>query len=1043
VCLSASAIAIDHRGRVTANQLPIPGATVIAVCGERKLVTTTDEEGNYLLEGLEPGICELRIEMFGFAPARRTVHIEAGGGLLEWTLELLKPPSVPTLKAPLAETNLAEEWSKLQETPAEPEPTAEEQDANEAFLIQGSLSRGLELGAAPEAPASLPGSEHAPPAPLVDKPARAPAIAKGTPKKAGALTRLARARVARKALAAKNFGNRRRGGSDNLRGAFYASWRNSALDARPFSLTGQSAPKPPYSHTRFGFMVGGPLRIPKLIESDRSFIFLNFTGVRSRNPYQATGTLPSPAERAGDFSASAIRAPVTIYDPTSRTPFPGNLLPAQRIDPVAQGLLEFIPPPNQPGRVQNYRLLESQRQNTDNFALRFSQPLERRHRLSVSLNWQRRSGENLQPFGFRDENSTRGWRATLSWSYNLQRRLVHNLSWEIQGNRHETLPYFAFKRNVAAELGIIGPSTQPENWGPPNLSFTNFSDLTEASAIERRDRSSALTDSLTLMRGRHNFTFGGEYRRVRLDSRTDQNARGSFTFSGLVTSGLDARGQPLPFTGFDFADFLLGLPQSSSIRYGSSNNYFRGTAYNLFWQDDWRLHRHLTLNNGLRYEFSSPLREKFGRLSNLDIAPGFTGAAVVTPGSIGPYSGRFPEALIDPDRNNFSPRLGLAWRAGNHTVLRAGYGVFYDSSVYNRFAPRLASQPPFANTGHLTTSLARPLTLRDGLVALPATTIRNTFAVDRSYRLGYAQTWRLSIQRDFASAYVFELGYLGTKGTRLDIQRSPNRAAPGSPLTAEQRRQIANAVGFIWDSSEGNSIYHGLEARLTRRFRRGLSFNAIYTWSKSIDNASSIGGAGNVVAQNDRDLRAERGLSSFDRRHALTLSYVLTSPSDARSALLTRAGRAAWLLRNWNLSGQLTLQTGSPFTARVMGNRADSGGTGVIGSGRADATGQPVKAPGWRFFNLEAFTTPPPGRFGNAGRNTIPGPGFAALNAALGRSFRVGESRRWLEIRLEASNLTNHVNYTRLDTVVNSLNYGLATQTAPMRALTATLRYRF
>ncbi len=376
--------------------------------------------------------------------------------------------------------------------------------------------------------------------------------------------------------------------------------------------------------------------------------------------------------------------------------------------------------------------------------------------------------------------------------------------------------------------------------------------------------------------------------------------------------------------------------------------------------------------------------------------------------------------------------------------VRAGYGAFHDGSIYSRFATRLASQPPFANTAQLSTSLARPLTLQDGLAAAPSTKVTNTFAVDRGYRVGYAQSWNLSVQQELPNAFVLEAGYLGTKGTRLDIQRSPNRAAPGSPLTAGQRRQIGNAVGFLFDSSEGNSIYHAAQVRMTRRFCRGFSANALYTWSKSIDNASTIGGGGATVAQNDHHLRAERGLSSFDQRHELTLYYLLSSPVGAGAGLLGGDDILPRLLRNWRLGGGLTLRSGQPFTARVLGNRADSGGTGVVGSGRADSSGAAAAAgAGERFFNLDAFVVPPPGRFGNAGRNTVPGPGLFMLNLSLGRSFRLGEGRRWLEFRLESNNFTNHVNYTRLETVVNSLNYGLATQTAPMRAMTAWLRYRF
>jgi len=673
-----------------------------------------------------------------------------------------------------------------------------------------------------------------------------------------------------------------------------------------------------------------------------------------------------------------------------------------------------------------------------------NQPLSRRNRLASSVNMQKRSGLAAQLYGFRDETRGNGYNADLGWTLNLRARLINNLRVSFNRNRSETVPYFAFQRDLAAELGIQGTSHEPINFGPPNLSFTNFGSLSDASAALRRDQTVTLHEGMTLVKGRHNVSFGGEYRRTQLNSRTDQNARGSFSFSGLATSGFDSQNQPLAFTGFDYADFLLGLPQSSSLRFGSASTYFRSSSYNVFALDNWRIRGNLTINAGLRYEFFPPLKEKYGRIANLDVAPGFMGVAVVTPGGSGPYSGKFPDGLIDSDKNNVSPRIGIAWRPGSKRRLqvRAGYGAFHDGSIYNRFATRLASQPPFASTASLSTSLAQPLTLENGFPASPSGKVTNTFAVDRGYRVGYAQTWNLAVQQELPHALVVELGYLGTKGTKLDIQRSPNRAAPGSPLTAEERRKIGNAVGFTFDSSEGNSIYHAGQARLTRRFRRGLSANALYTFSKSIDNASSIGGAGSTVAQNDKDLRAERGLSSFDQRHVLSLFYTLTSPFDQPGAGFRGRGWTARLLRNWTLSGGMTARSGGPLTARVLGNRADSGGTGVVGSGRADATGAPIDQ-GGRFFNLAAFAIPPAGRFGNAGRNTIPGPGSISLNASFGRAFRLGESRRWLEVRAESSNVTNHVNYSGLGTVINALNYGLPTAAAPMRTLTGTLRYRF
>ena len=261
-------------------------------------------------------------------------------------------------------------------------------------------------------------------------------------------------------------------------------------------------------------------------------------------------------------------------------------------------------------------------------------------------------------------------------------------------------------------------------------------------------------------------------------------------------------------------------------------------------------------------------------------------------------------------------------------------------------------------------------------------------------------------------------------------------------MDSEARRLLGNAVGFTFDTSQANSIFHAAQARLTRRFASGISLNALYTYGKSLDNASSIGGGGGgTVAQDDRNLAAERGLSSFDVRHALTSSFVLASPVTGRRGGLTIPGTMGAVLRGWTLTGAVTLSTGNPLTARVLGNQSDTAGTGVIGSGRADATGQSITA-GSGFFNPQAFTLPPSGRFGNAARNTIPTPTLFTLNSSFGRSFRLKE-RRQLEIRLESNNLTNRPTFTNLGTVVNASNYGLPLNTAAMRTVQAQVRFRF
>ncbi|HUK17019.1 MAG TPA: TonB-dependent receptor, partial [Bryobacteraceae bacterium] len=556
-----------------------------------------------------------------------------------------------------------------------------------------------------------------------------------------------------------------------------------------------------------------------------------------------------------------------------------------------------------------------------------------------------------------------------------------------------------------------------------------------------RNQSQSGSDSLIWSRGVHTFTWGMQYSRNDLSNRTDQNGRGTFNFTGQATSAFDASGLPIPGTGFDLADFLIGLPQSSSIQYGDFNTYFVQNVWSAYFVDDWKVRPSLTLNLGLRYEYFSPVTEKYGHLANLDIGPYFTAVAPVVAGGTGPYSGQFPSGLINSDYNNFAPRIGLSWRVPHlkrSTIVRAGYGIYYNGQAYIPFGLRLAQQPPFATSESVNTSPLNVLTVATGFVSVSPKDVTNTYAVDRNYHTPYAQTWSLSIQHDLPKNFFVEAGYLGTKGTDLDVQLLPNEG----PAGVRRGNQLGNAVGFTFDSPVGNSIYHAFQARLQRRFSGGISMMAFYTFSKSIDDSSSFGGAGNTVAQNWLDLAAERGLSSFDRRQSLTMNWIWTSPVGNPSSRISGSGLAGRLLRDWQLSGGITAQSGGPLTARILGNTARLAQTGGIGSGRAEATGEGL-ASSTGFFNLAAFTVPPLGQFGNAGRNTIPGPNLLSLNTAFGRSFQFGDSRRRLELRLEANNLLNQVNYTNIYTVVNAINYGVPSAAGSMRTLSAVLRFRF
>ena len=1045
---AASAL-VDQTGVVKSANQPIPGAVVSATQGTTIVVTTTDQNGHYSLQ-LGQGVWGVEVTMVGFQPARKRLTVSNAARELDFTLQLKESPLTARLSTSAGagggEQNRNQLESQIQnglENNQAPQvsPAENVDDSNEAFLVSGTLSKGPSPSAAPNLSplqsgfGDQPGGQGAGlGAPNLNVPGFGTGGSKS--KRSGGR--------GRGDPAPRRSGNRRQ--ANEIHGTLSVRVENSVLNGKPFSITGQDIPQPAYAQSRFALAVGGPLVIPKIVKDPATFFFLNYFGTRYRNPYTAVETVPTELERKGNFSGS-IQAggPVQIYDPATRQPFPGNVIPEGRIDPIARRLLSYFPLPNQPGLVNDYDLQASVPRDTDNVDLRLQRNITKKDRLAYALTFQRRDGDVSQPFGFLDTNSGAGLNTDLQWTRSISTRLINSVRVAFKRNRNETTPYFANGENVALDFGIQGTSGNPLNYGPPNLNFTNFGALSDAAPVLTRNQSQTFGDNIIVVRGLHSFTFGIQFTRKDLNTRTDPNGRGAFNFTGLLTSALTDNGSPVAGTGFDFADFLLGLPQSSSIRYGDSSTYLRQNVWTGFAQDDWKVGPNLTLNLGLRYEYFSPFYEKYGRIANLDIAPGYSAVARITPGTSGPYSGGFPPGLIDPDYNNFSPRVGLAWKVPyfkQSTIVRAGYGAYYDGQAYNRLAFKLAQQPPFAVSSNVNTSLTNPLSLAGGFVSTAPGEVTNTFAVDRRYRTPYAQTWSLTIQRELGRGLFVEAGYLGTKGTRLDVLTLPNQGPPGA-LSLGGRHQLRDAVGFTYDSSSGNSILHALTVRATQRFRRGLSMSAYYQFSKSIDDSSTFGGAGNTVAQNWQDLAAERGLSSFDRRHSFDINWVLTSQVGTAGSRFAADSWTARLLKDWQLSGSLTAQTGTPLTARVLGNSAIAlAQTGGVGSSRAEATGlNPSSARD--FFNLAAFTVPAPGEFGNAGRNTIAGPDLFAVNLSFGRSFQLDESRRRLEFRIEAKNAFNTVSFTNINTVVNATNYGLPISAAPMRVINALMRFRF
>jgi len=860
-------------------------------------------------------------------------------------------------------------------------------------------------------------------------------------------------------------------------GSLYYSVGDSALNAAPYSLSGQPTEKPAYLQNGFGGSVGGPLNIPHIYHGgSKTFYFINYNGKRSENPFDQFSTVPTLLERQGDFSQTTYKSgpeagqPVELFNPLTATPYPGNIIPgfSSQTCPAtgpnssaAAGLLRYIPCPNVPGSsYQNFHYVTSASGDSDDLNLRLNHNFgaapaggrrsggrnASRNSLQFGLHYHASSANLTNPFPSVGGSTTvRSFDVPVSYTRSIG-KLTNIIRVDFNRTRTRTQNLYAFASDITGALGITGVSQNPFDWGLPNLSFTNFASLQDTTPQLNRSQTYTFTDNVIWNHAKHTWRWGGDFRRVQVNTETDGNPRGSFIFTGLNTSALDSSGHPVPGTGYDFADFLLGLPQQTSVQFGQSN-YFRGNYWDLYAQDEWKIRANLTLNLGVRYEYVSPLTEVNNRIVNLDLSPNVLnpsapGPAVVTPiqpGQSGRYSGSLPASLLRPDRNNFAPRVGFAWKPLSKAVVRGSYGINYNTGAYQNIVQQLAFQPPFSTTATNIQTAPGELTLQNGFPA--ATGISNSYAVNPNYRLGYVQIRNLDIQQQIRPTLLLNIDYTGTKGTDLDVLEAPNRTATAI--------RIAGVDAFTYENSVGDSEANAASARLRKRLAKGLSVGGTYTFSKSLDDASSIGSGSstgaNNVAQNAFDLSAERGLSSFNQTHKFTGDYLWELPIGHDRRWL--AGNSPWraLLGDWQWSGDWTIASGLPFTPRFLGNVEDVN-RGTNGTLRPDLVpGQSVSLANpsiAEWFNTAAFVAPPAGQYGDARRNSIIGPGSKVFDMAFTKVFPLKESRM-LEFRAQAANIFNMPNYSSIDTNVTSPTFGRVTAVGSMRQLTITSRLRF
>lgn len=1031
---TGAAFASEVHGLVTAHGLPVPGATVTLTEGDKKFATVTDSQGLYSLADVGDGAATIIVEMTGFAPMKQSVTIAPDAAMGKWeltqlTLDQVRAALKPVISEPFTATQVRSEPQKTAEAPKPAAGKAADK---------------------PGAPAA------APPEEVADRASDGLLIN-------GSVNNAATSQFSM----APRFGNTASGKSMYQYG-LNLRLDNSALNAKSYSLTGYDTTKPNTSQLTGGFSVQGPLKIPHLLLHGPN-VYLGYQRVQNGYATTTSGIMPVPIVANTDYAlSSTVDIPATGITPSCNTyllskglsqsainsgttAFPGTgAIPWLCLSPAAKSLLALYPQPNFPQNLQgNYQIPLISDTHTDQMNTYAYKPIGRKDFINGNFSLSSTRGSSGNIFGFVDDSNTLGVRGNITWSHTFNRNLRSVFSYDFSRQSSRSTPYWQNRKNISGDAGIVGNDQDQTYWGPPALNFTSgIAGLWDGQSSFNRDETNAISPSMSWNHKQHNVAFGFDFRRQQYNYMAQANPRGSFTFTGAATAGVVTGG------GSDLADFLLGIPDASSISYGNADKYLRQSVYDLYVRDDWRMSPQLTLNVGIRWDYGAPVTEVKNRLANLDVASGFTSVAPVLASSpVGTKSGQsFPTSLVRPDRAGFQPRIGASWRPipGSSLVIGAGYGVNFDTSTYQGIALQMANQAelllPTSKVLSLTNSTTCPLTLTNGFpvavngVNLCKTAANNTlgtFGVDPNYRVGYVQTWNLKVQRDLPASLQMVAIYAGNKGTRGAQLFLPNTYPVGYTGSVG-----SGLSGFEYLASGGNSTRESGQLQLRRRLHNGFTASALYTYSKSIDDDSSFGGKGasvsGSIAQDWQNLSAERGLSSFDQRHVLSASAQYTTGMGMKGGTLLSGWRGR-LYKEWTVQTQINAGSGLPETPSYAATTI----AGFTSTVRPNVTGASLyAAPSGRHLNPDAYTAPGSGTWGNARRSSITGPNQFTLNASMQRTFRV-KDKYTMDLQFSAANLLNHVTYSGWQRSINSTQFGLPTSANSMRDINASLRMRF
>ena len=845
-----------------------------------------------------------------------------------------------------------------------------------------------------------------------------------------------------------------RGGTNKYHGSAFEFLRNDAMDARNFF---SSSPEP-FKRNQYGGAVGGP------VIKDRVFFFGNFEEFNQRLGVIQRGTFPTQTLLSGNFSGQPVIYDPLTYDPASgvRQPFPGNVIPSNRINAISKNFFPYIPVTNLAG-ANNISGTPVQKLDDKQVNVRGDWLINDKHSLFGRYSWENAplSPASLVPLGGSLVTS-KGISAVAQLSSSLTSTIVNvaRLSYAYMNLFGEQV---AVTKNIAQEIGITGVSTSPVNWGVPGVAWQGYSGigsngLTQGNVMNNYQ----ITDDLTWVHGGHTIKAGYDIRQSRLLLDSDNGPRGSFTFNASYSAALDpTSGNPIANTGSGVADFLLGYPTNMSGAVGTSLTHFTFWTHNLFLQDDWKITRELTLNYGLRWEYMgppSPIKQEYNHVYGFDFNTGQ---------QLFPSLGQIRPSVVNPDYKDFAPRLGLAYNPhwAPTWVFRAGAGTYYDQTQMNETQFITNGPPIFTQQNINVTGRGLP-TYQFGVNTLPVVTVppvttnyvtpagTNLFVEELDGAKPRVYMWTYSMQKSLFNDWVVEVAYVGSHGRRLSKRYNAYaNATPGvlysvTPGVATRYPQLNQ---MLYSSLAGWSDFNALNIKIERRFSNGWQILLADTWSKSIDSDSA--GSYGSPNLNPANFQLDKGLSDFDIRERFVASIVYELPFGKGKKYLNKVGRLGnAFVGGWQLNTISSWQTGvnrSVSSTNLTGlsyitQRADATAINPYSSfnGITPGSGLSTNNTNRYWFDPKAFSATLPLKFGTSGRDIIEAPAWWDSDISAFKNFYFTE-QMFLQFRAESFNALNNVKFFPPDMSVVSPTFATLQSADRPRVMQLALRLTF